>query len=451
MERFLRGEKFTQVFRLEGHITGRKHGRSLPDGVNYRKVKRRGTEPNEEPLLHGMMNPVQEQASVTASAWLAKEHYNRSKANVRSGAVDYTFPGRLTDSDKIFDVRAGDSMFAFVNHVRGTGMNHPRVFSAINGMSYHGYSSSEDMDGSIKWLGFAMAPYPFSDIGTDKVAISMQVSTSRSIINTGDTDIIEGDVIAMKMPYFNKTIDGQKRLDIDWALGHSGHPKTTRLISKVTKVTPKYITDSMRDVFCKLLIETEKNGRESFYPTSNYLAPFATSRNTKQLSNNTPMERLAISKHNEMTVSGLSLIKVLLENGIIDAGRADESVTVDGKWNSERANKLLVKIAKLIGFAQPDGTQINPIDRKKITQQYLFTFYRSFLNDKMKRMKDFMDVKRGYSNALITTFSIGAQLAQNSQNKVLLNRLDKVIGVVTKGNKKGKVIDGDFGRPKYVI
>ncbi len=144
-------------------------------------------------------------------------------------------------------------MFAFKRDIRNTGSGHIRVFTALNGIPVSDMKRSSDLDEQIVYVGRSMANYSFSDSGTDKVAITIQISTSASVINNGMTNRKEGDVYGYLTPHY----DDKTTFNASWVYKNSGHKNTTRILPKMVPITSMFITDTYRDIFYKLYIDSD--------------------------------------------------------------------------------------------------------------------------------------------------------------------------------------------------
>lgn len=441
-------------------VSGRKRGRDLNTVTEERVFKRRKQRnpvADSEPLVNGITDPTQEQVEVTQSVWYNREMYNRSFANM-NGGLKNIIPGFMSDKDKILDMRVGDPGMAFTRDMSNAGMDHVKVFSPLNGIDVSGYMNSFDMDADMHFLGWMMANYGYGEAGTSKVPASLQLSVCRTVLNTGYTDKKAGDAVAIITPLFDNSKyckDPSMKLGKNWIFRHSGSGKTMRVLPKLVTVTSKYITDIYRDIFYKLFINSSHSTKMKLFPTRKWpIKP--TGQSDFQMKELTPHERLAVTAHNSDCHSAMCAIYTLIQAGIIDGVR-NSVVRAQQNQKKQAMADLLEDIAYNLGYAttsakaeqeRTDGERMK-IRRLKIVNEFVKLKYYSYLYKDMKKHYDLM-FQQTMNPELARLFTTN-RANQDAQIQLLLIRLDRVIGVTTKGGKKGQKFDIDSGRPKYVF
>jgi len=442
------------------YVSRRKRGRDLntiTDERAYKRRKVRNPIADSEPLVHGITDPTQEQVEVTQSVWYNREMYNRSFANI-NGGVKHIIPGFMTDKDKILDMRVGDPGMAFKRDMDSAGTDHVKVFSPLNGIDVSNYMNSFDMDADMHFLGWMMANYGYGEAGTSKVPASLQLSVCRTVINTGYNDKKAGDAVAIITPLFDRTKyckDPAMKLGKDWIYRHSGSGKTMRVLPKLVTVTPHYITDIYRDIFYKLFIDSSHATKMKLFPTRKWpIKP--TGQSDFQMKELTPHERLAVTSHNSNCHSAMCVIYTLIEAGVLD-GVENSIHRAQQNQKKQTMISLMEDVAYYLGYAttsaKVDEERTNgermKIRRAQIVNNFVKLKYYSYLYKDIKRTYDLI-FQQTFNPELTRLFTTNRD-TQDEQNQLLLVRLDRVIGVATKGGKKGQKFDGDFGRPKYVF
>jgi hypothetical protein len=431
-------------------------------GGPHKRRKVRNVVADSKPLLNGLVNPVQEQAEVTQNAWLNRDMFNRSHSNM-AGNLKNIIPGIVTDKDKILDVRVGDPGIAFKADMQRTGVDHVRFFSPLNGIDVSKYENNFDMDQDWSFIGWVMANYAYADPGTNKVASTLQVSVSRSVINTGYGPLKEGDVVALVTPPFdNNSNEVGMKLDKEWIKMHSGCTETTRVLPKLVKITPMWILDIYRDIFYKLFIHSSDvsrmNSQKSLFPSSKWTLT-STGRSEYPLRKLRVQERLAVASHNAVCKESLSMIATLVIHGELDGTR--ENITIattnrplpEGTSKISQTKKLMDRLAYLVGYTEPgDYKKANfqlKSQRQKVTNDFIKILYYPYMYRKMKAALDIM-FENTFNEELYHLFRTSKD-AQVIFYDILLTRLDKTIGVITCAGDKSQQVNVDSGRPKYVI
>jgi hypothetical protein len=431
-------------------------------GVPHKRRKVRNVVADSKPLLNGLVNPVQEQAEVTQNAWLNRDMFKRSYSNM-AGNLPNIIPGVMRDKDKILDVRVGDPGIAFKADMLRTGTDHVRFFSPLNGIDVSKYNNNFDMDQDWSFIGWVMANYAYGDPGTNKVASTLQVSVSRSVINTGYGPLKEGDVVALVTPPFDRNSDevGMK-LDNDWIKMHSGCAETSRVMPKLVKVTPRWIIDIYRDIFYKLFISSSNvrnmDSQKSLFPSSKWTLT-STGRGENHLRTLRVGERLAVTSHNSVCHEAMSMITALVHNGVLDGtGDYIAIATEDRPLAPEttrisQTKKLMDRIGYLVGYVTPKShANASPrlkAQRQNVTNHFIKTLYYPYMYKKWKGAMDML-FKNTFNAELYELFTT-SKVAQEIFYDILLTRLDKTIGVITCAGDKSQQVDVDSGRPKYVI
>jgi len=423
------------------------HGSDVPEHERY--SKRRKLNPrNERVLVNGITDPTQEMAFVTGSAYPFKDLYTNGNARL-TGKVQDTVPGLLTDQDKIFDIRRGDPVFTFLSSLRSVGTDHPKVFTSINGFPHGRYGTSDDFDDDIQLIGFSMSQYSFTDHGTDKVPMSVYITSSLTTPNNGKKDLLSADLVAYKIAYFNKKSSDPKynSVDINWVKSNSGDVKTTRIYPQLTKVTPDYYKDIYRHIYCKLILNTEeRDERKSFFPTAARLGSVSTGRTSVQMSQFTPTERLAISKYNDIVSTSLNVIISLIQNGILDgAGQRQIGIITGTRTRQTNMADLINAISQFSGFTKlpRNATDIEKRTKKNVIMSIIEGCFSQYLPTRSKGIwLEKMKVS-GIPQNIIKTLEQTASIGQDVMIRGMMNRQRKIIGKVIKGGKRGQPVDID--------
>lgn len=460
----------------------RKRSRSATNYSGQPPTKKRKTrhpiKKNEsESLVDGQRNSTTRQNMSSATVNLAKSYLGGRYAAL-SAKTNKTIPGIYNNKDPIFDIKTNDPMFTTIELLQKTGSNAPLVFACLNGMSYAYYPSSEDMDMVIKFLGQSNSDYPYNDLGRDMIALTVNTSGSSTFTNNGITVLKEADRVGYIVGFYD-SIQEEPRLKEpkeDWINNNSGSTKTTRVMPRLTKITPFYITDGLRGVFSKCLINVNTKDR-SYFPTAKHITPISKGRNPSIAYNFSIKDKFSISKFNEIILSFLAVWRALVPYGLFDGVKEEhkfrqvqvpeEEVEEEGEIQEEvigvpkigkveNFNNLMDKINFLTGFHTSNNekkriNELTPEGKNKlfknqgdIIQQILKNYFYNYLPPRNKSIEKFKMDAEGWSEDLKPVLKNGVIVGQNVQNKLLFNRVEKIIGTVVKGGGVGKNVDIDF-------
>lgn len=438
----------------------------VPPSMRRRTGMSTITVPNKNPILHGITNPAQEQVEVTINAFLNRALYNSNSANM-NGNMRKVIPGTLTDQDKIFDLRPGDPTFSIKRDLAMTGSDNPRVITAFNGLSHSMYKTSHHMRGQFRFMGFSLTNQSFNSTATSRVPITLQPSVWRTVVNNGDQDLKAGDIVAYTLPYFNKYSDNaiEKHIDMSWVMKNSGHSKTTRIVPKLTKVTPSFITDIQREYFVRLMSNSETNRMMMYFPTDRFIIPQKNLRSEFLVDDIDPIGKAAIGKYNDIILGSFAVIRTLIEKGILNgvSNMIPEPLRpgahIEPNELIQRKNaytSLMDEIAYFTGFCTSDIMKRNEdqdmtMKRKDCVQDILTHYYYPFCNRKTKDVFNMKMRMYGIGPKLQELFRVGCKVGIEFQNATILDRMECVVGVITRGGKTGKTVNGDFGRPKFLV
>ncbi|MHA1680181.1 MAG: hypothetical protein ACTSUE_04185 [Promethearchaeota archaeon] len=361
------------------------------------------------------------------------------------------FPAGLNGKDDVHSVRPGDALFAFVDDLSEIGADHAVVFNSLNGIDYTNYSNSFELSRNLKFIGWSGEESAMGDISRSRLRMSAQASIARTVVHSGDQELFMGDLLAFEVPYYNmypqynedKVVPNEK-----WARRHSKHPDTSRIVPKLTKITPESITGVHKPIFWTLLANTDASigGRSSFFPTASYL-PLSPSGSTDvDITRVKPMDSLSIAMYNNAMISALVVIETLLLNGDL-RGKAGKLLGGGQRAPDESLATTMRRIADLVGF-YGDGNLNKPTvykkKRKKTITEILYKYFFSFLPKGLKSARMAINVVKDYDKGLQAQLYGGARSGQDIMNKVLLDKMSTIIGRCTKGGLPGEIIDGDF-------
>ncbi|GAG79535.1 unnamed protein product, partial [marine sediment metagenome] len=270
-----------------------------------------------------------------------------------------------------------------------------------------------------------------------------------------------------KIPYFNKNLTekGVKFPDMDWIEQNVGSisKDSYKVMMQLRKVTPLYLTDILRDVFYKILNNTEVITQTStkrilsFFPTSQFMNPKLVGYNNG-IKNVTSLEALSIAKYNDIGLCALDVIRTLIDAGLISTNKvivnqslnfSEANISEDEK--RKRKRMFLEYIASLIGFYDRDWTEKffkeNPNEltlKQNVIKKILYRYFHPYTNKKIQT-QNITELKvLKHNDAFVNALIEGAKNGQHVINKLMLLRTRNIVGQITRGGEPGRVVDGDF-------
>lgn len=423
------------------------------------------------PMVKGLNSIQQDQCTVHVSASVNHNDHKKRISQITTGK-DGFIPGGVQQVNTLFNIRKKDPLFVKREYLESGGVDDAIVSCSLNGENWKKYTCSEDMDNDFIPFGQADDQSVHGEVSTNKIKMTVQMSLHGTVVNNGPDRLKGGSLVARNVPYWNSKIKqkGIEKPDMNYIDRHvrSIHPDSFRVMMQLRKVTPQYLTETMRDVFLKLLTNTEERmlgGNVSFFPTSTHLDPTYVGESNLTVKNLTPIESLAVSKYHDMGLSVISAIRLLAQtgmiNGVINVAnpnlRTDFQNAPNEQERNSRLRRFIETISGDLGIYESRRYKENYIDFKdrqnNRIQNFLYKYFAPFSSKSVQNIQKgelMQEVgtgeQEGYDNNFKNILFQGGKVAQHIQNKVLLNRTRHIVGTISKGNLPGGKVDGDWRR-----
>jgi len=394
-------------------------------------------EVEKDPFFNGITNATQRQNVCTATAYIAKTEINSRKAKLRSGMTHNLIP-TLQDEDsnaRIFFTKTLDPLFTTDSIISTTGLFSAKVFGSLNGMNYSNYPTSEDCDYDLIFSGLASADYGENHLATDMVPITLVTSGSLSTTHTGYEDIHSGWMVGFKTPYWDKM--NNRNPDVKWVQENIISAKTSRVVPRLTRITPFGLTDSARRHFTKLILDN--SGKRTYFPTAKHIP--VNMRGRKLVESPGLPHNAAIGSYN-MLCSGIMAGIITLAKRRVITGVGNLDFVGNPGEGKVRLKKFIEYIAFLIGFYQKNNQNGAEMRRQKeIVSDILAIVHNNMLPQKTKHMEFFgVPIDGTLRDSIVHGYGSG----MDNIFMELVNVFKNFAGRVVKGGRPKGKLDIDF-------
>lgn len=408
-----------------------------------------GVHDERDYYTHGISNNILVQGVVSQNVQVSHRIFQLRNVNKKSSSY---IPGDATIDDKLFSILPGDPLFTTRELLEGRAGTDAFVFSAITGMSHRKYTTAEDFDQDLIFMGFASETSIYGDISVSRVRLTTQIAVNRTVLNNGPDMLLGGDMLGYITPYFNKNKDGANYIkpDREWQLANVGSTKVERLLPQLRKISPFYIAKVHKHMFATLLVNlhSTSNNREDvpkMFPTSKYITNTNLGNTHITIDDFTPIQKLSMLKLNDAAIGGLHMIDLLMQLGFLKKGNKFS--------NNDSSSYVLEKISAVIGFYETkkmereDLHQIRNSYLKKWINRYFYKELSPSLKNVIKQQMRHFNGSVIEDEGFLDALTKGSFNGEHLRNSILYNRLRSVIGVCTRGGVQGTpvIIDSRMG------
>ena len=439
---------------------------------------------NSEPILNGMHKDVVISQVTVSENFIPTSNLDTGrKFNMGRSDKDYIVGGFVGDKQNVLLSRARDPLFSLKSDLRNLGRNDAPVFTALNGLPHKNKDTSYDLDEDFKFVAFAIDSVQPGQIASHKVRQSGAISGYLGVLNNGPDILSAGDLVGYFVPFYDKRQNLHP--NEKWVATNTGSEKTSRLLPHLRKITPSFLTDTLRQPYYKLLIAADGSQESNrLFPSINYLQGYDP-RSFSKTSPQNSQEQLASSIYTDKMFALFAGIVTLISHGVItgtdkntDWMRSrrrqgqdddnDEQMEDDNDNDNDNDNddddddddevsetkakeNLIKKIFTSLGFVGFNKEGMN----KDMIKDYLNLYFCAFtgrnnrnrVKTKLKTHFPFLGNKERKNIVTMNMLLDGAKNAQDSIYKFLMSRMGKVVGRITLGGlpKKPVRIDSRAG------
>ncbi len=432
-----------------------------------------GRSGNKDSVIHGVSRPFQAMGVVSQSVSPARKQMELRALAIARGSmmgVPLTIPGTKED---LGTIRKGDPLFTMVEWAESGHSKKSLVFTALNGLPISGCKTSTDMDRKIMFVGYAAEGFQLGDISRELMDITADVCTQRTVVNTGPSPLWPGDRVCYITPFWDSTNyapmlaltspgvapvagDRPRYPDGGWVASVSGHPKSTRVVPHLTKVTPEMITETSRHVFNRLFVNAVTGSlgggaaKTSIYPVLP-LCTAPTEAGRRDMStregNLDGDDILAGTRYASIGASAWHAIDLLVSEGILTFGPSTRT-------RSHVKNMDLV--ADMLGLYQTrlrgeeekaDPRREIAKQRLRIVKQMLFRTFYPFITPTLKSQTSAEIAKHQimagghrdmYEPAMIAGLLETGRASERYAHMKMLSATQLLVGRVTMGGMPGE-------------
>jgi len=433
------------------------------------------------PIRHGIPSPTIEQGVITTTVFAARKQFALRKMAAGTTGQGLVIPGAGTSEDPVFDIRPGDPLFATVADLEHTGGNAPPVFTCLNGMKITEARTSADLDQRLVFMGFAGDGYQFGHVSKDLLPMTLDASTTRTIVNNGTLPLYPGDIVGYKTPYYNMlppvpdptlgpVVQSHRRaVNQQWVTDVSGHPETVRVLPHLTKVTPGSLVVSDEHVFNKLLQSTRlidlpltrDAQAHRLFPTMKSMDPRIVAGSGRAQRQFDIESLICMARYNDVAISALNVVQVLVESGVLSYN-PDVSNGIDQRPGMGVRN--LMQVAGLIGAYEArsykewrsTGPRESKVAKQRaITRQILYRYFFPHTAPPLKkitaqRMRQWENRDTKFEEPFVRCMQKGVNEGHKAMYAALLSEMRNTVGMVLKGGNVRQTVDVD-ARPCYPL
>jgi len=443
------------------------------------KVHVKTSDGKKKPLANGIQGHLIKMCVVADSVKISNRYYAYRR---KDATITETLP--IGDpNENVFDIRVGDYLFTMDGMIDDIGFHEMNIaFSALNGMRIGDCQSSWEVDRKLKFLGCASETGIEGDLARSKMPMTVEVTSARSVVNTGPKDLQTGDLWGLFCPYFfrgydmytddeERAIEGEMqtrypvfpvvKADHQWLRDVIGIDETTRLIPHTLKIDEQLITNWNQRIYYNLISHVKQpnspfNNIEStlpcYFPTANMVTPSQIGNYDYCINNLIPDDAMAVQYHNHSCLKALTAIVELLKLGILRPGHGVNTAT------KEQFRDTIEKIAGVMGFYESRNFQENFNDIKrehqsKFLKEWLFRIFNAYLPSDLQRRKrllltslakDLGSTDLGFEEEFLDILLRTAMIGEDARNRIMLDVMEYKKGRVIKGGKSGQKMVVDY-------